>query len=221
MKKLLIIIISIISILIIIAFSINFYILIKYDKNIISEKEVSKLKDIDCILVLGAGVKSDGRPSDMLRDRLIESSNIYQNSAIHKIIVSGDHSSDTYDEVFVMKDYLINKLNIESNDIYKDHYGIATYDSIYRAKEVYSCKKMIIVTQKYHLYRSLYLADKIGIDAYGVSASLEPYRGQLWREIREVLARDKDFVKGLILPTPKFKIEALPASATGDDTNER
>ncbi len=220
MKKFLIFISIIILIVLVIILGINFYVIFKYDKKIISEKEAYKLKDTDCILILGAGIKNGG-PSDMLRDRLIVGSKIYQNSNIKKIIVSGDHSKDNYDEVRVMKNYLINKLNISSDDIYKDHYGIATYDSIYRAKEVYSCQKMIIVTQKYHLYRSLYLADKIGIDAYGVSASLEPYRGQLWREIREVLARDKDFVKGLILPKPKFKIEALPASATGDDTNQR
>ncbi len=220
MKKFLIFISIIILVVLVIILGINFYVIFKYDKKIISEKEAYKLKDADCILILGAGIKNGG-PSDMLRDRLIVGSKIYQNSNIKKIIVSGDHSKDNYDEVRVMKNYLINKLDVSSDDIYKDHYGIATYDSIYRAKEVYSCQKMIIVTQKYHLYRSLYLADKIGIDAYGVSASLEPYRGQLWREIREVLARDKDFVKGLILPKPKFKIEALPASATGDDTNQR
>ena len=220
MKKFLIFISIIILVILVVIFGINSYVLFNYDKKILSEKEAHKLKDVDCILILGAGIKNGG-PSDMLRDRLIEGSKLYQNNNIKKIIVSGDHSHDNYDEVVVMKDYLINKLNIPSDDIYKDHYGIATYDSIYRAKEVYSCQKMIIVTQKYHLYRSLYLADKIGIDAYGVSASLEPYRGQLWREIREILARDKDFVKGLILPKPEYKIETLPASATGDDTNEK
>ncbi len=219
MKKFIFIISIPILLAFIIILGINFYVVIKYNKRILTNKEAYESKG-DCILILGAGIKNDG-PSDMLRDRLIVGSKLYENSSIKKIIVSGDHSKDNYDEVAVMKKYLINKLNVPSENIYKDHYGVATYDSIYRAKEVYSCKKLIIVTQKYHLYRSLYLADKIGIDAYGVSSSLEPYKGQLWRELREILARDKDFVKGIILPKPEFKIEVLPASATGDDTNDR
>lgn len=220
MKRIIFLIIGILVLIAIVSLSLNYYVIYKYDNDIISEEEASKLEDIDCILVLGAGIKNGG-PSPMLRDRLIVSSNLYNNGVSKKLIVSGDHSRDNYDEVVVMKNYLIDKLGIPSEDVYKDHFGIATYDSIYRAKEVYACKKIIIVTQEYHLYRSLYLADKIGLEAYGVSASLEKYSGQFMRDVRELLARNKDFVKGIILPKPSFEVEVLPASSNGDDTNDR
>lgn len=219
MKKILIITMVIIIFVLLGILGLNFYIVYKYDKKIITEEEAYKLKDY-CVLILGAGIKNNG-PSDMLRDRLIVGSRVYNKGLSKKIIVSGDHSKDNYDEVKVMKNYLQDKFNVPSKDIYKDHYGIATYDSIYRAKEVYGCQKLIIVTQRYHLFRSLYLADKMGIESYGVSASLESYKGQFLREVREVLARDKDFVKGIILPKATYESEALPVSATGDDTNER
>ena len=83
--------------------------------------------------------------------------------------MSGDHGRVSYDEVNTMKDYAIND-GIPSDDIFMDHAGFSTYDSMYRAKEIFGVKKIVIVSQKYHLTRALYIAKKLGIEAYGVSA---------------------------------------------------
>lgn len=176
-------------------------------------------EEIDCILVLGAGIKNN-RPSPMLEDRLITSIKLYNKNISDKIIVSGDHGKTSYDEVNVMKEYLVEH-NIPSNNIFMDHAGFSTYDSIYRTKEIFQAKKIIIVTQEYHLYRALYIAEKLGIEAYGVSADIQKYMYQTKRDIREVVARVKDFVKVIIKPEPKYLGEIIPIDSDGDLTNDK
>lgn len=170
----------------------NLYILLSTKAKIISDQNFS-LKDIDFIIVLGAGIKNK-QPSQMLEDRLKLSTLLYQDKISSKILVSGDHISNDYDEVSVMKNYLLES-NIPEKDILEDHKGISTYDSIYRAKYLYHAKNIIIVTQKYHLYRSIYIANSLGINAYGVPSNQRKYSNQTPREIREILARTKDFIK--------------------------
>lgn len=170
----------------------NLYILLSTKAKIISDQNFS-LKDIDFIIVLGAGIKNK-QPSQMLEDRLKLSTLLYQDKISSKILVSGDHISNDYDEVGVMKNYLLES-NIPEKDILEDHKGISTYDSIYRAKYLYHAKNIIIVTQKYHLYRSIYIANSLGINAYGVPSNQRKYSNQTPREIREILARTKDFIK--------------------------
>ena len=102
-----------------------------------------------------------------------------------------------------------------------DHAGFSSYESIYRAKEIFEAKKIVIVTQKYHLYRSLYIANKLGIEAYGVSADLRKYIGQSYREVREILARDKDFVKCIFKPKSTYMGEVIPVNGDGDITNDK
>ncbi len=127
-------------------------------KRIIS---VDDAKDInaDCIIVLGAGVKPSGKPSWMLEDRIIVGEQLYNVNAAPKLLMSGDHGRENYDEVNTMKNYAIND-GIPSEDIFMDHAGFETYDSMYRAKKIFGAKKVVIVSQKYHLYRSLYIAKK-------------------------------------------------------------
>lgn len=124
-------------------------------------KTVDDLKDynIDCILILGAGIWGN-RPSYILEDRLLEGANLYNKKIAPKIIVSGNHRDEEYNEVKVMKDFLIAK-GIPNQDIFMDHAGSSTYDSIYRAKYIFKVKKIVIVTQQYHLYRSIYIAKKL------------------------------------------------------------
>ena len=148
---------------------------------------------MDCIIILGAGIW-DNKPSPMLEDRLLEGIKLYKNNVSDKIIMSGDHGREEYDEVNTMKNYAIEN-GVLSEDIFMDHAGFSTYESIYRAKEIFKAKKIVIVTQKYHLYRALYIANKLGIEAYGVGSDPRQYVGATYREIREILARDKDFVK--------------------------
>ena len=216
MKKILKYIIIIIVVIGIIIFAINLYVKISTKKQII--KDYSNLKDIDCIIVLGAGIWGD-KPSPMLEDRLLEGINLYQNGVSDKILMSGDHGRDEYDEVNIMKDYAIEK-GIASEDIFMDHAGFSTYETIYRAKEIFQAKKVVIVTQRYHLYRSLYIAKNLGLEAYGVGADSRQYRGDFNREIREIIARDKDFIKCILKPKPTYLGSVIPISGNGDATND-
>lgn len=212
------IIISIIILaLLILIMAINFYI-IKSTKSKIKNAEEIKEKDIDCILILGAGIWGN-RPSYMLEDRLLEGANLYNKKIAPKIIVSGDHGKEEYNEVKVMKDFLIAK-GIPSNDIFMDHAGFSSYDSMYRAKEIFKVNKLVIVTQKYHLYRSLYIAKKLQLKAYGIKADRRKYRKQIYRELREIFARNKDFFKCILKPKSKCLGEEIPITGNGDVTND-
>lgn len=192
-KKLIIISISILIILL----SINLYVKYSTKKNI-----VDNIKEVDYILVLGASVKKDSI-SPMLKDRLDKTIEVYKDTKA-KIILSGDSvKSDEYDEVGKMKNYVLSK-EIPIEDIILDEHGISTYDSIYRIKDMTKGKKVVIITQRYHLYRALYIASSLNIDSYGIPAQGENYFGQEYREFREVLARNKDFVKCIITPSSKY-----------------
>lgn len=181
-------------------------------------KETTNIQNIDCILVLGAGVKNN-EPSLMLKDRLDKGIELYQNGYAKKIIMSGDHGREDYDEVNVMKRYAMEH-GIPSSDIFMDHAGFSTYDSIYRAKEIFGVKKMIIVSQKYHLYRALYLASTLEIESIGVSAEDIKYTGSTYRELREVFARNKDFVKGFLNPPSTYLGEEISVNGDGNITND-
>lgn len=220
MLKILIIIILILCALIgIMMLSINFYVVNKTKSKIVTEKQAKELENVDCILVLGAGIW-ENKPSPMLEDRLLQGIALYNNQTSSKIIMSGDHGKEEYDEVNVMKDFAIEK-GVKSEDIFMDHAGFSTYDSVYRAKEIFKAQKIIIVTQKYHLHRALYVAEKLGIEAYGVASDPREYRGQVVRELREVLARDKDFFKCIIKPEPTYLGDTIPVSGNGDATNDK
>lgn len=217
--KILKILLIIVLISIIISIIINCYIINTSKKRILKEEDYSKLNNIDCILILGAGIWGD-KPSPMLQDRLDEGIKLYKKGLSSKIIMSGDHGKEEYDEVNVMKSYAIEK-GVPSKDIFMDHAGFSTYESVYRSKEVFEVKKMIIVTQKYHLYRALYIADRLGINAYGVNSNPKKYSGQIFREVREILARNKDFIYTIIKPKPTYLGESINVSGSGDITNDK
>lgn len=219
LKTLLIVSFLITSLVIVSIVSINLYIKNSAKDMIISIDEASSL-NADCILVLGAGVRSDGTPSPVLEDRILQGVLLYNNGASNRILMSGDNTRKGYDEVNTMKKYAMNK-GVASENIFMDHAGISTYDSIYRVKEIFQADKIIIVTQKYHLYRALYIADSLGIDAYGVSANPRIYAGQEMRELREIVARTKDFMKCIIKPPSKYLGEVISISGDGNVTNDR
>ena len=202
------------------ALGISAYVVHIGGKNILSPQEAAGLSDMDCILVLGCQVKPDGVPSDMLKDRLDRAIELYKAGAAPKLLMSGDNGTIHYDEVNAMKDYAI-AAGVPSEDIFMDHAGFSTYESIYRAQAIFGVERMIVVTQEYHLYRALYTAQAFGIEAYGVDGAYRNYYGQLRRDIREILARDKDFVFSILKPKPIYLGEALPISGNGDITNDR
>ena len=199
-------------------FSINGYIKASAKKKILTLEQASKLDGVDCILILGAGVWGD-RPTHMLEDRLKFGITLYEMNASGRLLMSGDHGRKNYDEVNVMKNYAINE-GVPSSDIFMDHAGFSTYESLYRARDIFEAKKVIIITQEYHLYRALYVADKLGLDAYGVASNPREYVGQSSRELREILARVKDFLYVIIKPEPTYLGESIPVSGNGDITND-
>ena len=188
-------------------------------KNIITPGEAAKLSDVDCILVLGCRVREEGKPSGMLADRLRRGIELYKDGASSKILMSGDHGQKEYDEVNTMKQTAIDE-GVPSSDMFMDHAGFSTYESLYRAKEIFKADKIIIVTQEYHLYRALYIAERLGVEAYGVHSDYHIYGGQIFRDAREILARCKEFVNTIIKPKPTYLGEAIPVSGDGDVTND-
>ena len=219
LKKVVMIGLILIITFVLMIFIINWYVKASTSNQIIENDDYSNLNDIDCILVLGAGVWGNS-PSPMLEDRLLEGIKLYQSGVANKIIMTGDHGRKEYDEVNVMKDFAIDK-GVPSEDIFMDHAGFSTYESIYRARDIFEAKKVIIVTQKYHLYRALYIANQLGIEAYGVGADPREYVGQSMRELREILARNKDFVKCIFKPEPTYLGDVIPVSGNGNLTNDK
>ncbi len=195
----------------------NLLIVFFQGKKIVSEEDAAS-KNAQCILILGAGVWS-GSPSPMLEDRLLEGISLYKSGAAPKIIVSGDHGQDDYDEVNVMKRYLM-EAGISDSDIFMDHAGFSTYESMVRAKEIFGVKSMVVVSQKYHLYRALYICGQIGIDAVGVNSDPRKYVNQKMRNIREFAARDKDIFTCLFGVKPKYSGEKIDISGDGNVTND-
>ena len=218
MKKIIKTTIFIIILFVVIAILINIYVRLSTKSKIKYLDEINE-RDIDCIIVLGAGIRGNG-PSPMLEDRLLTSVELYNKNISNKIIVSGDHGRVNYDEVNVMKNYLIEK-NIPSENIFMDHAGFSTYDSIYRAKEIFKVKKAIIVTQEYHLYRALYIAKELDIEVYGVSSTKRIYGNQIKRDIREFAARIKDFIKCIFKPKSKYLGDVISVNGNGNITNDK
>ena len=200
-------------------FSVNALVKHRVKDNILTPEQATELSGVDCILVLGCKVHDDGTPSAMLRDRLLQSIHLYQLGASPKLLMSGDHGQHRYDEVNAMKQFALDA-GVPSQDIFMDHAGFSTYESVYRAKEIFGVDKILIVTQEYHLYRALYIARQFDIEAYGVASDLDTYSGQFQRDVREVLARCKDFGMCILKPKPTYLGDAIPISGSGDATND-
>ncbi len=186
---------------------------------ILTSEAAAELTDVDCIVVLGCQVKSDGSLSHMLEDRLKRGVSLYDLGAAPKLLMSGDHGTDGYDEVDAMKRYAVEN-GVPSVDVFMDHAGFSTYETVYRAKEIFGADKILIVTQEYHLYRALYIAQALGIEAYGVHADYRNYVGQLRYDIREILARNKDFVMCVFKPEPTYLGETIPLTGSGELTHD-
>lgn len=194
------------------------WVLFSTKDKILTPGEAARIEDADCILVLGCQVRNNGVPSAMLEDRLRRGVELYDLGAAPKLLMSGDHGRTDYDEVNAMKQYALNA-GIPSEDIFMDHAGFSTYESMYRARDVFQAKKVIIVTQQYHLYRSIYAAEALGLEAYGVACDYRQYAGQLGRDVREVLARAKDVATGIFQPKPTYLGEAIPVWGDGNLSN--
>lgn len=186
----------------------NLTVIFSADGYIVDAERASELEDIDCIIVLGAGLKRDGTPTKVLRDRLDCGITLYGSGVSDRILVSGDHSWTEYNEVGAMKEYMTES-GISPNVIFTDHAGFDTYDTFYRAKEVFKAKRVIIVTQDFHLSRAVFIARALGMDAWGVAADAGAFGGYK-NEAREIFARTKYAFDAIFKPEPKFLGEAIP-----------
>ena len=149
-------------------------------------------KKYDCILVLGAGVKPDGTPSHMLEDRLRGAVTLYREGVSDVILLSGDNSGEDYDEVSAMERYCI-EAGVPREAIRRDDIGFSTYESAYNTTNA-GYNNVIVVTQRYHLYRAMYLLEGMGVQAEGFTANYREYFLQSKRELREYAARCKDLL---------------------------
>jgi vancomycin permeability regulator SanA len=199
--------------------AINIYVKESVKNRILTMEEAKSLDSVDCILVLGAGVR-DGKPTAMLKDRLELGIELYRLGISDRLLVSGDHGRIDYDEVNTMKQIAI-EAGIPSENIFMDHAGFSTYESLYRARDIFQADKIVIVTQNYHMYRALYDGKGLGLTVYGVSSDPQSYAGQTKRELRETLARVKDFLYVLVKPEPTYLGDTIPVSGNGDVTNDK
>jgi len=176
--------------LFLIPIGINFYV-INISKNKI--KKVENLNsNYNIALVLGCSAFKNGTPSKMLQDRLDTAIYLYRNNLVKKILISGDHQKD-YSEITAMNNYL-KENGIDSKDILIDDIGYSTGESLINYKNSYKEESVVIVTQKYHLYRAMFIAEDLGLNAVGAQAKSVNYKWDILNETREFLARNKDFV---------------------------
>ncbi len=172
--------------------------------------------DYQCIIVLGCGVWGD-TPTPLLSDRLDAAISLYKAKVATKILMSGDHGQSNYDEVNVMRNYAITH-GVDSEDIFLDHAGFSTYETMYRAHTIFGISKAVVVTQKYHLYRALYDARSLGIDADGTIAVGHRFMSQLIWDIREYAGRCKDFLWCIFKPLPTYLGKKIDITGNGEVT---
>jgi len=179
-------IIIVAAILLIINFWAYYQVTTKY-QNFINE-DLSKITETRVALILGAGLKVDGTPSDVLADRVRTASNLYLQGKVKKLLMSGDNGRKAYNEVMAMKKMAV-ELGVKEEDVTLDYAGFRTYDSCYRAKEIFSLTEAIIVTQRFHLARALYLCNEMGIKSVGIISDRHLYVKANYFELREIAAK--------------------------------
>ena len=216
-KALLKILCTCIAVVAIVVGATNALVVLTTEDDIVSVDEASSYQ-ADAIVVLGASVFADGTPSGILQDRLDDGIALYFAGVAPKLIMSGDNGTESYNEVRVMKQYAIAQ-GVPSEDIFCDHAGFSTYESMYRAKYVFGCQRIVVATQTYHLYRALWSAKSLGMQATGVPSDYHEYQKQLQYDIREVPARTKDFFKALFRVPSTYVGDAISLDQDGDVTN--
>ena len=174
--------------------------------------------DADAIIVLGASVHPDGTPSGILQDRLDDGIALYFAGAAPKIIMSGDNGTESYNECWAMKQYAISQ-GVPSEDVFCDHAGFSTYETMYRARHVFGADRVVIATQTYHLYRAVYDAQGVEMEAIGVPSGYGEYVNQSWYDFREIFARTKDFFQVLFSVPSTFVGDPISLDQSGDVTD--
>ena len=181
---------------------------------LINSRVKASTQDDIIFVVQGSEIDDSETPSPMLKDRLDVGIALYKQGFVPKILLSGDNGQEGHNEIHVMLKYT-KAAGVPDSDIFCDHAGFSTYDSMYRAADIFKVDRAVVVTQKYHEYRALYIAKKLGIQVCGVASDQESYFGQTYREAREILARDKDFVKANLRSKATYGGDAIPINGSG------
>lgn len=194
--------------------AINIHVITTAEAFIVSSDEARDFatgSGVDCILVLGASVSEAG-PSPILANRIDKGLELFGMGTASIMLLSGDNGTDDYNEVQAMKNYALKNganVGLTAENVYLDYAGFSTYDSAVRCKDVFQARRVVIVTQRYHLYRAVYNARLVGLEVVGVAAKDTAY-GQKSRDLREIPARVKDFFLTHIGYTPKIMGDPVP-----------
>jgi len=183
--------------------------------------ERDSLEELDAApvaIVLGAGVRADGKPSDALADRLEQALELYRAGKVRKLLLTGDHGTREYDETNGMRRFVLAR-GVREEDVFCDHAGFSTHDSLARARQVFGVRRAIVVTQAFHLPRALYTAQALGIEAQGVPCDRRAYQKGLWYALRETGSRTKAFVQsGLLRCGPRVGGEPIAIEGDGRES---
>ena len=169
-------------------------------------------------IIFGAGINGD-KPSRYLKDRLDAGISLYKNNKVDKILLSGDNGRDEHDELTVMKLYCYEN-GVDSNKIYIDYAGFDSYSTMYRAKHIFKVDTAILVSQKYHLNRCVFLGDKLGVKSYGYSADRGVYPGYKYYSFREKLSITKSVFDVMRDRRPKYLGEPVDVNGKSNYTKE-
>ncbi|MDR2524809.1 MAG: YdcF family protein [Oscillospiraceae bacterium] len=197
---------------------IHFYVGRAEGDRVLTPEQASALRDVDCILVLGSPVGSGGAIPPLLENRLRVGAALYNAQVAPVLLLSGDDGKDRSNETAAMRQYAVDA-GVPSQDVYVDRAGYSTYESIYRAKQVFGARRVLIVTQGFHLPRALYIAQRLGLESWGTPSDLQDYGNASYLALREYAARCKDFVLCIFKAAPADTGERYSfLENTGDDT---
>lgn len=177
--------------------------------------DVAGLSSAQAVLILGAGVYSNKTLTPILQDRVDTAISVYKQGLATKILVSGDNSKLSYNEVVPVHEYLVSA-GIPASDIFLDYAGFDTYDSMYRARTIFQVESVIVVTQAFHLPRAVYIAQALGIKAQGIET--QGTDGTSMNYLREVPADIKAFIDIAFKSKPTYEGEIIPITGDGRAT---
>ncbi|WP_081209779.1 SanA/YdcF family protein [Salegentibacter sediminis] len=192
---------TVLSLIIAILIALGLKAYIERDTQHLIFEDISLVPPSETVIVLGASVHSDGKLSPILKDRVDTALELYRNKKVKRFLVTGDHTTDDYNEVNAMGNYLM-KRGIPESKILLDHAGLDTYDSMYRSNAVLGVEDAIVVTQKFHLPRTIFIAKGLKLPYTGFAARSHSYKTTNKIERRELLANFKALYEVLLKKEP-------------------
>lgn len=205
MKRKLFFIFKIVLAIVVVLFMCNLVIYFRTEQYIY--ENAKDAPSVEVALIPGAAVFSKGSLSPIFEDRVNKAIELYNAKKVSKILVSGDNSTTSHNEVNPVRNYLL-KNGVPDEDIFLDHAGFDTYSSMYRARDIFQVDSIIISTQSFHLPRAVFIARVLGMNAYGISA--DNGNVKINNYVREFFANEKAMFDLLINRKPKFLGDAIP-----------